>query len=65
MALVARRGFDLAFLVQRELCAQEEVFRCQRRGWTQTEPQEPRGIKEQCDKHERPLIELTDQAGKR
>jgi hypothetical protein len=39
-------GLDMALLVQGELFAQEKVFRCEYRSWTQTEAQETGDINE-------------------
>jgi hypothetical protein len=41
-------GSGMTLLVQDELCAQEEVFRCEYRSWTQTEAQETNDIDQQC-----------------
>jgi hypothetical protein len=55
-------GFDIAFLVAAKLFAQKEVFCRESRRWAQAEPQEARGITQECPQETSKLPEVAEQA---
>ena len=51
----------MAFLIEGQLFAQKEVFRCQHRSWAQTEVKETDGIAQRCQQRASEIQHMMEQ----
>jgi hypothetical protein len=54
--------FDVTLLIQRELFAQKEILCRKRDGPTQTEPEVPQGIGQECQQYASELLQMVESA---